>query len=71
MNKPQSMINEDSFMIHLAYQASSDRYLKEVYEFVAGIMQERDDYALLIFQPCGEAHHDANKCPYCRENLNK
>ena len=25
---------------------------------------------LLLFQPVGESHHDANRCPYCKENLN-
>lgn len=24
----------------------------------------------MLFQPIGSSHHDANKCPYCRENLN-
>ena len=34
------------------------------------LIKERDEYALLLFQPCGESHHDANACPYCKENLN-
>jgi len=29
-----------------------------------------EEYALLLFQPQGEAHHNANECPYCKENLN-
>lgn len=35
---------------------------------VETIVREHDEYALLIFQPCGETHHNANKCPYCQEN---
>lgn len=34
------------------------------------LVAERDNLNLLLFQPCGESHHDANKCPYCKENLN-
>ena len=34
------------------------------------LKKERDEYALLLFQPTGESHHDANKCSYCKENLN-
>lgn len=42
----------------------------EICQFVDNFIKERDEYALLLFQPCGESHHDANKCPYCKENLN-
>jgi hypothetical protein len=34
------------------------------------VLKERDEYALLIFQPCGAEHHNSNRCPYCKENLN-
>ena len=34
------------------------------------VIHERDKYVKLLFQPCGDTHHDANKCPYCKENLN-
>lgn len=34
------------------------------------VIHERDKYVKLLFQPRGDTHHDANKCPYCKENLN-
>lgn len=37
---------------------------------VTKLFQDRDQYALLLFQPQGASHHNANKCPYCMENLN-
>lgn len=46
-----------------------DKY-QDIVNFVQSIVEERDEYALLLFQPCGNTHHDANKCPYCKDNLN-
>jgi hypothetical protein len=44
----------------------SDTVCEEFYK----IIEEHSEYALLLSQPCGESHHNANKCPYCMENLN-
>lgn len=45
--------------------------IEELQKLIEQLTKERDEYALLIFQPGGETHHNANECPYCKENLNK
>lgn len=34
------------------------------------LREKLEEYELLLFQPFGDTHHDAMRCPYCRENLN-
>jgi hypothetical protein len=55
------MIQEDTEILKrfAELQADRDKYKKLC-----------EEYALLLFQPQGETHHDANVCPYCQENLN-
>lgn len=54
----------------MTYGISSAEGFTNLQEHILDVIIQRDEYALLLFQPCGETHHDANKCPYCKENLN-
>ena len=42
---------------------------QQLTEWYEQVYKERDEYARLLFQPIGESHHNANECPYCKENL--
>lgn len=75
-NEKTSIVQTEKYNIELLKAVIMQSHViteegaEKLTRFLEELVQERDDYALLIFQPCGEAHHDATKCPYCIENLN-
>lgn len=60
----------------MSYSLDEDcfKFIKERITIVNNPLMEFFVYVthleLQLFQPIGESHHNANLCPYCRENLN-
>lgn len=69
----QELINQRD--MYLGYYRGYEKLLLETREILGvpegqSMLEACRILINMLFQPMGESHHNANRCPYCREYLN-